>query len=67
MVSEYYPTNIKLSVLKNKIYLLSYDQHGRTHKKIMTKAMCIKAANDINMRAEIRDAIIAGFEEGVIE
>ena len=64
--TDYYPTNIELNVLKHKIYLLQYDQFGRVHKKILTKAACIKMANDANVRAEIRDKIIEGFEEGVI-
>lgn len=63
----YYPSNISLKVLKHKIYLLSYDQHERGHKKILTKAACIRMANDMNVNKDIRDAIINAFEEGVIE
>ena len=62
----YYPSKITLSVLKNKIYLLKYDQHGRTNKKILTKAACIRYANDLNVNAQIRDVIINAFEEGVV-
>lgn len=65
--NTYYPSEISLTVLKNKIYLLKYNQHGRTNKKILTKAACIRFANDINQHASIRDAIIVAFEEGVIE
>jgi hypothetical protein len=64
--SDYYPTKIKLEVLKNRIYLLRYQQFGREHKKILTKAACIKQANDPNVRSEIRDVIINAFEEGAI-
>ena len=64
--STYYPSDISLSVLKNKIYLLKYDQHGRVHKKILTKAACIRFANDPNVNAAIRDCIIKAFEEGVV-
>lgn len=65
-MNNYYPSKITLTVLKNKIYLLKYDQHGRTHKKILTKAACIKYANDPNVNAAIRDVIIEAFEEGVV-
>ena len=64
--STYYPSDISLSVLKNKIYLLKYDQHGRVHKKILTKAACIRFANDPNVNAANRDCIIKAFEEGVV-
>lgn len=63
----YYPSKISLNVLKNRVYLLQYDQHGRTNKKILTKAACIKFANDPNVNKDIRDCIIAAFEEGVVE
>ena len=63
----YYPSNISLGVLKNRIYRLQYDQHGRTIKKILTKAVCIKFANDPNVNKDIRDCIIHAFEEGVVE
>jgi hypothetical protein len=66
-MNNYYPSNITLTVLKNKIYLLKYDQHGRTHKKILTKAACVTRANDPNVSVAIRDCIIEAFEEGVIE
>lgn len=66
-MSTYYPSNIQVKVLKNRVYLLSYDQHERSHKKILTKAACIKFANDPNVNKDIRDCIIAAFEEGVIE
>ena len=62
----YYPSKISLSVLKNKVYLLQFDQHGRTNKKILTRATCISYANDININAAIRDCIIKAFEEGVV-
>lgn len=65
-MSNYYPSEITVTVLKNKIYLLKYNQHGRVHKKILTKAACIKFANDPNVNASIRDVIINAFEEGVI-
>lgn len=63
----YYPSNISLTVLKNKIYLLKFDQHGRTNKQILTKSACIRYANDMNIRKEVRDVIINAFEEGVVE
>lgn len=63
----YYPSKISLNVLKNKIYLLQYDQHGRTNKKILTKAMCIRMTHDMNVNKDIRDVIVHAFEEGVIE
>jgi len=66
-MDSYYPKDISLGVLKNKVYLLKYFQHGRTHKKILTKAACVRFANDPNVNADIRDCIIAAFEEGVIE
>lgn len=66
-MSNYYPSDIELKVLKNKIYLLQYNQHSRTHKKILTKAKCIQYANDPNVNASIRDVIIGAFEEGVVE
>lgn len=63
----YYPINISLIVLKHRVYLLQYDQHNRTHKKILTKAACIRFANDPNVQKDIRDCIIKAFEEGVVE
>lgn len=63
----YYPSKISLNVLKNRIYLLQYDQHGRTIKKILTKAMCIRYTHDMNVNAAVRDCIIKAFEEGVVE
>lgn len=63
----YYPSKISLGVLKNRVYLLQYDQHSRTNKKILTKAACIRFANDPNVNAAIRDCIIKAFEEGVVE
>lgn len=65
--NTYYPTEIELKVLKHKIYLLTYNQHDRNHKKILTKAMCIRLTNDTNVNRDIRDCIINAFEEGVIE
>lgn len=66
-ISTYYPTEIELKVLKHRIYLLSYNQHERGHKKILTKAACIRFANDMNVNKDIRDCIIRAFEEGVVE
>lgn len=66
-MSTYYPSNITVKVLKNRIYLLSYDQHERLHEKILTKAACIRFANDMNTHKDIRAAIIHAFKEGVIE
>jgi hypothetical protein len=63
----YYPSKISLKVLKNKIYCLQFDQHGRTTKKILTKAACIAYANDPKNNAAVRDVIIEAFEAGVIE
>jgi len=65
-LNNYYPSEVEISVLKNKIYLLQYNQHGRSHKKILTKAMCIRFSNDPNVASQIRDVDINAFEEGVI-
>ena len=42
-------------------------ENVRQQRKILTKAMCIRMANDFNIRREIRDVIIEAFKEGVIE
>jgi hypothetical protein len=60
------PYDITLKVLKNKVYILEYKQHESEHRKILTKAMAIRMANDFNVRREIRDVIIEAFKEGVI-
>lgn len=66
-METYYPKDIEVKVLKNKIYLLSYTQHDRLHEKILTKAACIRFANDMNTHKDVRAAIIEAFKEGVIE
>lgn len=65
--STYYPSKVKFKVLKNKIYKLSWMQHEREHIKLMTKAQCLATANDKNIHADLRAALVTAFEEGVIE
>ena len=65
--NPYGPYDITMKVLKNNVYILEYKQHESEQRKILTKAMCIKMANDFNVRREIRDVIIEAFKEGVIK
>lgn len=65
--STYYPSKVKFKVLKNRIYKLSWMQHGREHIRLMTKAQCLATANDKNLHADIKAALVAAFEEGIIE
>lgn len=67
LASTYYPSKVKFKVLKNRIYKLSYMQHEREHIRLMTKAQCLSTANDKNIHAYIRAAIVAAFEEGIVE
>ena len=65
--SDFYPSKIKFEPLKNKIYLLTWVQHGHSRQKLMTKAMCLKAANDFNLHKSLRDKLTEAFKAGIIE
>jgi len=66
VAETYYPSNIAFQVLKNKIYKLSWDQHGRPHVKLLTKGSALTTANDPNINKNLRDALVAAFERGDI-
>lgn len=65
--STYYPSKIEFKPLKNKIYLLTWQQHSTSRQKLMTKAMCLKEANNINLHKSLRDALTEAFKAGIIE
>ena len=65
--NTYRPTKVKFQPLKNKIYHLTWQQFNRDHGRLLTKAMCLKMANDKNTAAELRDALVDAFKEGIVE
>lgn len=65
--SEYRPSEIKFQPLKNKIYHLSWKQFGTERGKLLTKATCLKMANDPNVAKELRDKLVEAFKEGIVE
>lgn len=65
--NEYYPSEIKFTPLKNKIYHLSWMQFGTERCKLMTKAQCLKMANDSNVAKQLRDVLVEAFKEGIVE
>jgi hypothetical protein len=67
LASTYYPLKVKFKVLKNRIYKLSWMQHEREHIQLLTKSGCLSRANDKNIHADIRAAIVGAFEQGVVE
>lgn len=66
-VSTYYPSNVVFTPLKNKIYLLTWEQHGHSKQKLMTKAMCLAQVNNMNLPSQLREALTEAFKAGIIE
>lgn len=65
--SEYYPSEVKFQPLKNRIYHLSWKQFNQEKGKLLTKAMCLKMANDLNVDHRLRAALVEAFKAGVVE
>lgn len=65
--NEYHPSEIKFQPLKNRIYHLSWMQFGYEKSKPLTKATCLKMANDPNVAKELRAALVEAFKEGIVE
>lgn len=64
--NNYYPSAIKLEVFPNKIYMLTWQQHGTSRQKLMRKGEAFRLANDMNVDKRLRDEVVAAFKAGVI-
>lgn len=64
---SYYPVEIELKTLPNKLYLLTWKQNNHTKQKLLTKAMAIKFVNDNNHYKGLRECVLKHFEKGDIK
>jgi len=62
----YRPSNINLEVFPNKIYFLSWKQHGHVKSKLLNKSKAFILVNDMNIDKSIRDEVLKAFKAGVI-
>ena len=65
--SEYYPSKVTFTPLKNRIYSLTWEQFGQEKGRLLTKAMCLKMANDPNTPKELRASLVEAFKAGIVE
>lgn len=63
---DYYPTDIKLEVFPNKIYFLSWKQHGHVKSKLLNKSKAFILVNDMNIDRALREEVLKDFRAGVI-
>lgn len=66
-VSEYYPSEINFEVFPNRIYLLSWQQHGHTRSKLLNKAKAFTLVNDMNVDKTLREKVLEAFRAGAIQ
>lgn len=64
--SPYYPSNIKLEVFPNKIYLLSWELAGVVKSRLLNKSKAFTLVNDMNVDKRLRDEVLSAFRAGVI-
>ena len=65
--NDYYPSDIKFKVLPNKIYLLTWLQHGSSKQKLLNKSKAFALVNDMNTDKRLRDEVLTAFEAGAIQ
>jgi hypothetical protein len=65
-VDTFRPSSIQFQVLKNKVYLLTWHQHGTSRQKLLTRNTSFRFANDLTVSKELRDAVTDAFVRGEI-
>jgi len=63
---NYRPSDINLEIFPNKIYLLSWKQHGHVKSKLLNKSKAFTLVNDMNIDKSIRDEVLKAFRAGAI-
>lgn len=63
---DYRPSDINLEVFPNKIYFLSWKQHGHVKSKLLNKSKAFTLVNDMNIDKSIRDEVLKAFRAGAI-
>lgn len=64
--SKYYPNQITLETLPNKLYLLSWMQNDVPKRRLLNKAKAFAMVNDHNVDIRIRDELVKAFRAGEI-
>lgn len=64
--SDYYPSKIKLDVFPNKIYHLTWMQHGHPREALLNKSKAFAMVNDRNVDKALRQQLVEAFRAGVI-
>ena len=64
--ADYYPSQVKLEIFPNKLYLLSWMLHGTQRSVLLNKAKAFTFVNDLNKDARLREELLNAFRAGVI-
>jgi len=63
---DYRPSDVVLEVFPNKIYFLSWKQHGNVKSRLLNKTKAFALVNDMNIDRVVREEVLKAFRAGVI-